>query len=90
MANLIRFALGQRLMMSHRSYAPAWERIRQCSSVANRDAGASLTAFPRRSVGTIRMQCRTRCVPYSASSQAPAWEFSKGSTGAGRGLHPRP
>ncbi len=53
MANLIRFALGQRLMMSHRSYAPAWERIRQCSSVANRDAGASLTAFPRRSVGTI-------------------------------------
>jgi len=49
MANLIRFALGQRLMMSHRSHAPAWERIRQRSSVANRDAGASLTAFPRRS-----------------------------------------
>ncbi|MGR9013786.1 MAG: hypothetical protein ACU83U_09095 [Gammaproteobacteria bacterium] len=31
----------------------AWEFIRQRSSVANRDAGASLTAFPRWSVGTM-------------------------------------
>jgi hypothetical protein len=32
---------------------------------------------PTRRVG---MQCRTRCVPYFASSQAPAWEFSAGSS----------
>ena len=51
MANLIRFALSQPL--THCSLALAGERIRQRSSVANRDAGASTTAFPRRSVGTM-------------------------------------
>ena len=38
----------------YRSHAPAWEFIPQRFSVAKRDAGASLTAFPRRSVGPMR------------------------------------
>jgi hypothetical protein len=52
MANLIRFALGQRLLI----LVPTLRRENSvCNAPALRDAGASDTAFPRWSVGMIDM-----------------------------------
>jgi hypothetical protein len=48
--------LQKRKIRNYRSHAPAWEFIRQRSSVAGRDAEASLTAFPRWSVTAVKLR----------------------------------
>ena len=77
-------------LISDRSHALAWERIRVRSSGPCRDAGASRAAFPRRSVGTSRRWLLLGCaLGWAAAAQAGEGGYAI-TTVAGRVYGPGP